>query len=224
MVTRLRDNVWWINRTGVNAYLVSDDDALTLVDAGFPWDGRSIAHAISTVGDSIGDLDRILLTHYDIDHIGSLGSIGPIDATIYIGRADASYLTRGAKPPLRSHKGAIQRISDWLRTVPEQPVERVDDGDTIGSFTAHATPGHTPGHTAYVSESLSTAFLGDMVRESRGQFALSPWIISYDTAENEKSVRSFVDSSPAFEVACPGHGVPFVENGSSRLQNCVDKI
>ena len=34
MVTELLDDVWWFDLRGVNAYLVEDDETLTLVDAG----------------------------------------------------------------------------------------------------------------------------------------------------------------------------------------------
>lgn len=36
MVTALGDAIWWYDFRGVNAALVNDDGALTLVDAGMP--------------------------------------------------------------------------------------------------------------------------------------------------------------------------------------------
>ena len=55
----------------VNVYLI-DDDPLTLVDAG-PNSGSSLdvlERGLRSLGHSIEDLDRIVLTHQHIDHIG----------------------------------------------------------------------------------------------------------------------------------------------------------
>lgn len=223
MVTRLRENVWWIHLGGVNAYLVDDDGTLTLVDAGLPWNRNQIADAITDVSDSIADLDRILITHYDIDHVGGL-AIDALDATIYVRHPDAAHLTRESKPSLRSRKGLAQRAVDWWRDVPSLPVRTIEDGDTVGSFTAYSAPGHTPGHTVFASESLSTAFLGDLVRESAGQFAPSPWFICADHSRTLNSIVSMAERLPPFEIACPGHGVPFIESGDHRFQTCAASI
>ena len=57
---------------GVNAYLVAEDDGLTLVDAMLPGGGKSILRAAETLGAPIG---RIALTHAHGDHIGSLDEL-----------------------------------------------------------------------------------------------------------------------------------------------------
>jgi len=224
MVTQLRENVWWIDLSGVNAYLADDDGELTLVDAGTPLSRRAIERAITSVGETIGAVDRILLTHFDIDHVGALHRIDPLDAPIYVGQADAPYLTGETSPPWHNHKGAFQRALDWLRDSPSMPVEPVADGDEIGSFTAYSTPGHTPGHTIFVSETLSVGFLGDLVRESGGEFEVPPRLLCYDHERARSSVVDAAQRTPAFEAACQGHGVPFREGGSERLANCADKL
>jgi glyoxylase-like metal-dependent hydrolase (beta-lactamase superfamily II) len=96
-------------------------------------------------------------------------------------------------------------------------VEPIADGEQVGSFTAYHTPGHTPGHTAFVSEEQSAGLLGDLVFEGDGTLAASPWLVSYDTAQVEKSVRSLAERVPAFGALGMGHGVPFVRDGDERL-------
>ncbi|GGN92923.1 MBL fold metallo-hydrolase [Haloarcula pellucida] len=217
MVTPLSDDVWWYDLSGVNAYLVDDDGTLTLVDAGMPWHGNSLVAGVREAGFELRDLERILVTHYDLDHVGGLSAFDGVDLTIYVGVADAPYVTGTDKPPLTNHKGTLQRLTRRLVSAPSNPVETVADGDTVGSFTVYHTPGHTPGHVCYVSEALSTAFLGDLVRENRGALSASPWLLSYDTGAVTRSLREFIDRVPPFEVAAMGHGVPFEKGGSGRV-------
>jgi glyoxylase-like metal-dependent hydrolase (beta-lactamase superfamily II) len=224
MCRQLREHVWWIDLSGVNAYLVDDGGTFTLVDAGLPWHRRPIQQAVAAVAGSMDAIDRVFLTHYDIDHVGSLARLDGLDAPIYIGRADYPFLVGERSPPWRNHKGAFQRAVGWLTSAPNNPVEIVDDGDEIGSFIAHHAPGHTPGHTVYTSEALSVAFLGDLVREDNGAFEPSPYVISYDTDAVGESILALADGLSPFEAACPGHGVPFSEGGSQRLSECAATI
>jgi len=223
MMTPLADDVWWYDLTGTNAYLV-DDGALTLVDTGMRFHASELLGGLRDAGFELRDLDRILLTHFDMDHVGGLRAFDGVELTIYVGAADAPLVTGERKPPLSNHKGLIQRLGGPLVSPPDNPVEPLEDGDTVGTFTVYETPGHTPGHVCYVSEALSAAFLGDLVRESRGTLHPSPWVISYDTDEVERSVRSLVERAPAFDVAAMGHGVPFTRNGSKRLASVVETL
>ena len=218
MVTELREGVWWLDCTGVNAYLVEDDEALTLVDTGTPFDATRIEAAIETVGFTPSAIDRILITHYDLDHVGSAAKLST-DAPIYVGRADAPLVTGEERPSLSGHKALTQLVSGLLVSdVPADRVHPVADGDEIGGFTAYHTPGHTPGHTVYLHDEHRAAFLGDMVIERDGDLQPSPWLLSYDTDEVRRSIDAFVDRAPAFEVAAMGHGTPFLKGGGVRLR------
>ncbi|MFC7190266.1 MBL fold metallo-hydrolase [Halocatena marina] len=116
---------------------------------------------------TLNSIDRVLLTHYDIDHVGGLIRLG-IEAPVYVGMPDGAFLTGQRKPPLTNSKGALQRALRPFMRGHDLSIEPVEDGDEIGSFTAYHTPGHTPGHIAYMSESLSLGFVGDLIIERRG--------------------------------------------------------
>lgn len=219
-MTRLGEGVWWIDLWGVNAYVVDDGGTLTLVDAGFPWSTRAVVAGLAEAGGSPGDLERVLITHYDVDHVGALASLA-VDATVYVGRDDAPFLTRERLPPVTTQKGLFQRAVDWLRSVPELPVEPVDDGDEVGSFTAYHTGGHTPGHTVFASERLDAAFLGDLVMERGGKLVPTPWFICQDHDRALEAIVELEGRLPPFETAAVGHGVPFVEGGDRRLAACA---
>ena len=88
--------VGWPEPVGANAYLV-DDGEVTLVDAGLPVPWRSLSGEIRAAGYDPEDVDRVLLTHYDVDHVGGLARLA-VDAPVYLGAADAR-LVRGEWSP-----------------------------------------------------------------------------------------------------------------------------
>lgn len=222
MATELGEGVWWIDLRTVNAFLVVDE-SLTLVDAGMPWDTASITEAIAETDHSVGDIDRVLVTHYDLDHVGALADfVRPGETEVYVGAADAPLVTGDSKPSLGSRKSLFQRVVGRLASTVES-VTPLSDAETVGSFTAYHTPGHTPGHTVYVSEDLGVAFLGDLVRESDGRLEASPWIISADTTSVSESIRRLVAEELEFEIAAMGHGTPFRQGGDDRLAALVDR-
>ena len=223
MVTPLADDVWWYDLRGTNAYLV-DDGALTLVDTGMRFHASALVGGLRDAGFELRDLDRILLTHYDMDHVGGLSAFDGVDLTIYVGATDAPFVTGERKAPLSNHKGLIQRLGRPLLSPPDNPVEPLEDGDTVGSFTVYDTPGHTPGHVSYVSEPLSAAFLGDVVVERGGRLHPSVWLLNYDTEAVNRGIRSLVERAPEFDIAAMGHGVPFKRGGSERLADVVERL
>ncbi|MDY7081499.1 MAG: MBL fold metallo-hydrolase, partial [Halobacteria archaeon] len=155
MTTELRDGVWQIKLRAlpgwiINSYLVDDDGTLTLIDAGMPWNASDIRAGVEDAGYDLEHLERVLITHYDLDHFGGLLRLSDLDIEVYAGRPDAGFFTGDEKPPLLHHKGAFHRL---LRVVtPDLEVEPLEDGDDVGGFQAFHTPGHNPGHMAYVNE------------------------------------------------------------------------
>lgn len=218
MTEKLPPAVHRIDCGRVNVYLVEDDDALTLVDAGLPGCGDAIRTAVRAQGYTIRDLDRVLLTHYDVDHVGALAKLTPaLDAEVVASRTAAAMVTGDRTPPLTNHKGILQRVSGLLLSTPNLPHVHVEHEAPVGSFTAYHTPGHSPGHVAYVSELLDVAFLGDLVKESDGVLVPWGWFVNYDTGDVRRSIASLAEMAPYFEYACPGHGKP-LGDGYGRLE------
>lgn len=223
MVTRLADDVWWFDYQGTSAYLLRDGDAVTLVDTGMSWHASRLQRDLrSTVG-GVDSVDRVLITHFDFDHVGGLTGLidAGLDAPIHVGEADEPYLAGREKPTWQNRKGLLQRVTELTRSVPAVPVETVADGDDIGGFKAYHTPGHTPGHTAFVHEGRSVAMVGDLVRERGGAFEVPPWFLNYDQERAERSLRSFVDRAPDCDIVCQGHGTPVTDRGTERLATCA---
>jgi glyoxylase-like metal-dependent hydrolase (beta-lactamase superfamily II) len=222
MATKLAAGVWHVDLSGTNAYVVDDGDATTFVDAGMPWHADRLADALRVAAGGPAAVDRILITHYDLDHVGALGRVDGLDAPVYAGHPDASYVAGTATPPVTTKKGLLQRVLGLRNRPPAGSVEAVADDESIGGFTAVHTPGHTPGHVAYVHEEHSLVLLGDLVRSTDGGFAPAPWVLSDDAAEIRRSIRTVVDRAGAFEIGAPGHGEPIVGDAGERLRRCLE--
>ena len=58
-----------------NAYLVSVEDGLLLVDAGIPGNAKRTLAFIERLGRRPDELRTIVLTHWHIDHVGSVAEL-----------------------------------------------------------------------------------------------------------------------------------------------------
>ncbi|WP_324662486.1 MBL fold metallo-hydrolase [Haloarcula sediminis] len=237
MVRELRPGVWLLELGLVpplasNAYLVDERlvgtgrAELTLVDTGLWWNRPSIDSELATLGYDAGDLDRVLLTHYDLDHVGGLNRLVPaFDGPVSVGRADLDLLAGRSQPKFLHHKGLFHRVSRRLFPLPDLALEPLEDGDTVGGFTAYHTPGHNPGHVVYHHAGASTAFLGDLVWAGDDGGLTTPfWGDSYDMDELRASVAALADRIPAFDVAAMGHGDPVVTGGSDALRGLAQRL
>jgi glyoxylase-like metal-dependent hydrolase (beta-lactamase superfamily II) len=233
MAERLVDGVWlldlgFIAPVRANAYLVEeallDGDGVTLVDTGLHRNWPTLVTELADAGYSPEDVDRVLLTHYDLDHVGGIGRLLPeFDGPVYIGGADHDLLSGEVAPPIH-HKGLFHRVTRRLFPVPaELDLRRVEDGDRIGTFTAYLTPGHNPGHVVYVHDA-GIAFLGDLVWEDGGRLTTPIRFDSYDVAEIGESVRSLAARVEPFTVAAMGHGRPLATGGYEALQALAAEV
>lgn len=224
MARELAADVWQIPCRGVSAYLVADD-VLTLVDAGTPLDAGRIRDGVADAGFALGDVERVVLTHFDLDHAGGLAGLTPdLDAPVFAHEFDGGVLAGTHSTPLGNHKGLLQRVLGAFVRPSGLEVRSVADGDAVGTFTVYHTPGHTPGHLAFVSEQRDTAVLGDLVKGRGGELATFGWLLSYDPAAARESVQDLADRAPPFEVACVGHGDPLAEGGSDALRALAERL
>lgn len=229
MARLLTDGVWYLKLGLIpplasNSFLV-DDGSLTLVDTGLWWNEPSIRDELADAGFGPGDLDRVLLTHYDLDHVGGLKRLLPeFDGPVYLGRPDLAFLQYDAHPAWAHHKGLFHRATRRLFPLPSaMDVRPVDDADRIGDFTAYLTPGHNPGHTVYVHDG-GGAFLGDLVWEDDGALTPPFWLDSYDMQAVRESIGAFAERSTGFDIAAMAHGEPIRTGGYDALLSLAERL
>ncbi|MFB6183716.1 MAG: MBL fold metallo-hydrolase [Haloarculaceae archaeon] len=230
MAERLTEGLWVLDLgllppLASNAYLLDVGDDVTLVDAGLGWNVPSLVDELADAGYAVADLDRVLVTHYDLDHVGGLRHVASaLRCPVYVGRDDLRLVDGEDDPPLAHHKGAFHRVARALFPLPDAVETRaVTDGESVGGFTAYHTPGHNPGHTVYVHES-GVAFLGDLVWEDDGGLTPPFWLDSYDMDELHRSIDGLVDRVQPFEVAAMGHGDPIRAGGRQALADLAARL
>jgi glyoxylase-like metal-dependent hydrolase (beta-lactamase superfamily II) len=141
----------------VNAYLVEEDDGLTLVDTMLPRSEKQILAAAQALS---APIRRIVLTHAHGDHIGSLDALHASlpDAEVLISTRDARLLAKDMSLDPGEPQDKLRGDYRGAKTAPTRTFE---PGERIGSLEVVAAPGHTPGQVALLDTRDRTLYSGD---------------------------------------------------------------
>ncbi|PNY83130.1 hypothetical protein CVO96_15860 [Deinococcus koreensis] len=191
----------------MNSYLIPEDDGFTLIDAGLPGLERFV---VSTIRQSGRPLRRIALTHAHDDHIGAVDALKAAlpGLEVLVGEGDVALLAE------RGSKTAPDRL---LRA-----------GDRVGSLSVIETPGHSPGHVAYLDERDGTLYAGDTFVNVPGLHVASvlnalfplPTLGTHDPAQTTRSARALLDVPARF--LAPGHG-PIIPDPLPAMRRAVEE-
>jgi glyoxylase-like metal-dependent hydrolase (beta-lactamase superfamily II) len=149
-----------ISRFGLfNAYLVPEDDGLTLIDTGIPGMAKAILAAAGKLG---APIVRIALTHAHNDHIGSLDKLAAAlpDAELLVSSREAPLLA-GDRSPQPGEPEGKKLTAYAFPGVKTKPTRTFENGERIGSLEVIASPGHSPGHVAFLDTRDRTLYCGD---------------------------------------------------------------
>jgi glyoxylase-like metal-dependent hydrolase (beta-lactamase superfamily II) len=153
-----RPNLIRLSRLGfVNAYLVPEDDGLTLVDTMLSGSADGILAAADRTGRPIV---RIVLTHAHVDHAGSLDALAGRLSGIEIAVSGREAPLMAGDHTLVAGEPDSKLRGGWPQ-VATRPTRLLEDGDRVGSLRVVAAPGHTPGHIALIDERDRTLIAGD---------------------------------------------------------------
>jgi glyoxylase-like metal-dependent hydrolase (beta-lactamase superfamily II) len=216
-------NTTRISRFGfVNAYLVQEDDGLTLIDAMLPRSTKAILAAAQAAGSPIV---RIALTHAHSDHIGSLDALAAElpDAEVIISTRDARFL---AKDMTLDPDEPQAKLRGGYPGAATRPTRTVEPGERIGSLEVIASPGHTPGHVSFFDHRDGTLITGDAYSTLGGvettahtnwRFPL-PAMGTWHRPTELQSARRLRQLDPA--RLAPGHG-RIVENPGRAMDAAI---
>jgi glyoxylase-like metal-dependent hydrolase (beta-lactamase superfamily II) len=204
-------NVHVLPNSFVNLYLILEPEGMTLIDTGMPKGGaKLVLEKIKNLGHEAKDLKRILITHADPDHTGSVQALkSATGASVYASRLDGEKMALGL--PGRPGKGFVGVITKYLMpaAAPQKADVLLEDGQEIpvlGGLRAIFTPGHTPGHVSYYSSSQKILFAGDSLNTMGGKLQFMAGPFTDDFVTGQKSVQR--QAALGAGIICCGHGKP----------------
>ncbi|MEU4328262.1 MBL fold metallo-hydrolase [Nonomuraea dietziae] len=174
----------------VLVYALELPDGVAIVDAGWNTDEAydALVAGLAVAGYAITDVRAVLVTHIHPDHYGLAGrvrevsgawiALHPADARLLRDRYDDDYVETlvEQEKALLVRSGVPQTVLDTLAgasmmirhmVTMARPDRLVEDGDRLDlrgwDLRAVWTPGHSPGHLCFLSESRRVLFSGDHV-------------------------------------------------------------
>jgi glyoxylase-like metal-dependent hydrolase (beta-lactamase superfamily II) len=202
-------NLIRVSRFGfVNAYLVTEDDGLTLVDTMIPRSAKAILRAAEELG---APIVRIALTHAHGDHIGSLDELTAAlpGVEVLISARDVRLLDKDTSLDPGEPQSKVRGSLPGAAT---RPTRTLAPGDMVGSLEVVAAPGHTPGHVVFLDRRDATLLCGDTyttiggvatTNKVRLPFPLAG-MATWDGPTDLASARALRALEPA--ALAPGHG------------------
>ncbi|EJV80102.1 MULTISPECIES: MBL fold metallo-hydrolase [Bacillus] len=198
----------------IHPILLWDDEMAVLIDTGFPGQIEDIQVEMEKVGVSFDKLKVVILTHQDIDHIGSLPELLQrcrSNIKVYAHELDKPYI-EGDLPLLKD--GNIEnrpkgKVSDTVIDGQELPY--------CGGILILHTPGHTPGHISLYLKQSKILVAGDSMYSVNGVLGGIHAPTTLNIMEARQSLKNYLNLH--IESVVCYHGGFSKRNINVQLQN-----
>ncbi len=213
--------------------LVWDEDGATLIDAGYPGTFAQLRAAVEREIRSFGRVDRVVLTHQDWDHIGTVPDI------IQALKGQVQILAHTAEKPylegvIPHCKLTPQWIAARIQALPApmrenaaevfanlprfQVSHALQDGEVLpvhGGIEVIHVPGHTPGNVCLYVRSKRLLIAGDQLRVVDGALVGPAAEHTPDMVAARESLKKLLKYDIE-SVACY-HGGVYTANAAARI-------
>lgn len=223
--------------------LIWDENDAILIDTGYPGQLPLFRTEIEKAGVPFEKLGKVILTHQDIDHIGSLPGIlaeSSHKVEVLANEIEKSYI-QGEKRLIKLSPEALAKMdelippevpAEWrkafkavLENPPTSPVDRtVVDGEELpycGGIVVIDTPGHTPGHISLYHKQSKTFIAGDALGIVAGQLIGPEPQYTLDMTAAVKSLTKLMEYD--IESIICYHGGLYSKNANQRIAELAQR-
>ncbi|MGL5415257.1 MAG: MBL fold metallo-hydrolase [Clostridium sp.] len=195
----------------VNMGAIEDENELVLVDCGLVNSYEMIKEELAKKGMNIEKLTKVIITHQDLDHMGSLADIKKNHPNIKVlaSKEEAKYIS-GEEEFLRVQN--VNKIIDKVDSEKRKELEaykarignvktvKVDEivknGDIInvgGGLEIIETPGHMPGHISVLVKEKKALITGDALVVVDGELIPSNPQYTLDMEKAKESIKNLLN-------------------------------
>ncbi|MFE0416395.1 MBL fold metallo-hydrolase [Streptomyces tendae] len=225
-VRHVADGTYLVHGGHTNWVILTDGDAATLVDTGYPGDRRALLDSLTAVGSSPEAVAAVLVTHAHNDHLGSAEYLRATHGTpVLLHEAEVPHARRDVlqqvsvgtvlrnawRPRMLPWMAHVLRTGGTEQHPVTAPAAFPADGalDLPGRPVPVHTPGHTDGHCVYHLPDAGVVISGDalvsghaLARTEGPQ--LLPDLFHHDRAGAVASLD--VIAGLEGDLLLPGHG------------------
>jgi glyoxylase-like metal-dependent hydrolase (beta-lactamase superfamily II) len=235
-----------------NVYLVSSGSSWSLIDAGWAKDAPAIRRAAESLFGRDTPPSSILLTHDHPDHAGAVPELARLwDVTTWVHPRELP-LALGDVRAITGYAGPLdrwvilpsmrlmgrRRMAATLARSSLQGLVRAFDPKAgppgLAGWEALPTPGHTPGHVAFIRTEDRVAITGDALvtvnlNSLRGillaeqRVSGPPWYTSWSWPAAKASAAAVAELAPS--VIAGGHGIPLTGRAAADgLREALERL
>ena len=213
--------------------LIFDNKNVILIDAGLPGQLENIYEEVRKAGVDFEMINKIFITHHDLDHIGSLASVTQNSKNKIEVLASA-----GEKPYIEGEKTPIKFTAERLNSMPEDKrnemleqirnlktkvdkiIEDNEEFNYCGGIKVIHTPGHTPGHTCFYLKKYKTLVTGDALNVVNGELVGPNLEYTFDMGEANRSLKKLTQYD--IETVICYHGGVFTKNPNKKIAELIE--
>lgn len=215
--------------------LIWDDTEVVLIDTGLPGQRELICEAVEKTGVPFERISKIIITHQDTDHIGSLAAIVK-EATrvveVFSHEVEKPYI-QGDLTPIKmtpermaqlearlskmSEKKRIEIKNIFSNTLAkvDKTVEDAQELPFCGGIQVIYTPGHTPGHICLYLKKYKALVTGDAMNIVGGKLCGPNHQFTYNTEVALNSLKKL--SQYDIKTVICYHGGIYSDKANQRI-------